>query len=271
MSKIVIDAKKSRYDLELGDLWRYRNLFILLAHRDIQARYAQTFLGAGWVFLQPLMQLIIFTFIFSRVAKVDTGDVPYPVFAMAGMAAWSYFAFVSVQSGASLITFANMIKKIYFPRLIAPLYKAYAGIIDFGVNLILLIIVMLIYGYMPSINFWTLPLFIVLAIFTGLAVGVWVASFTIRYRDFQTFVGFAVQLAMYVTPIFYPASSVPGKYAWLFYLNPMTLVVQGFRFAMLGGPFPPVQYWYVVPFIFIMFYFGLLRFKKVEKTMADLL
>ena len=180
MQRTIIDANKKGLKLNLKELFEYRDLFLVMAWRDLKVRYAQTFLGLLWAFIQPLATLLIFTLIFGRAIKVDTGDIPYPVFALSGMLAWSYFAYVLNQSGQSIIGAQDMVKKIYFPRLIIPLSKAATGFVDFTVTLMFLIIMMIYYGVSVSSNIIQLPIYFILNVMAALGVGIWVSSLTIR-------------------------------------------------------------------------------------------
>lgn len=274
MSRLVVDAGKRGINLNLKELYQYKDLFLILAYRDIRVRYAQTFLGLLWAVLQPLATLIIFTVVFGKVAKVDTGGIPYPLFAVCGMAAWSYFSFVLNQSGNSIIGAQEMVKKIYFPRLVIPLSKAVVGFVDFIIAFIFIIILLLYYGIVPSINLIYLPLFIFLTIVSALAVGIWLSALTIRYRDFQHIVPFLVQFGLYATPVGYQAEDVvanlPAWGTFLFYANPMAGIVEGFRWSILGGT-PPGLYAYVsFSVVLILFISGIYYFKRVEKVMADI-
>ncbi len=270
MNKIVIDASKSRLSLNLKELFEYRDLFLILAWRDLRVRYAQTFLGLLWAFIQPLVTLLIFTLIFGRAIKVDTGNIPYPVYALTGMLAWSYFAYVLNQSGQSIIGSQEMVKKIYFPRLIIPLSKAVTGLVDFLVTLVFLIGIMIFYHAPISTNIYQLPFYLILGVLAALGVGIWASSLTIRYRDFQHVVPFLVQVGLYATPIAYPASLVPEKYLFIYHLNPMAGVVEGFRWSILGTD-PISQYaWISFVVIVVLFISSLFYFKRVERVMADI-
>ncbi|HTF28317.1 MAG TPA: ABC transporter permease, partial [Flavitalea sp.] len=204
MAKIIVDANKSSFSLNLKELFSYRDLFLILAYRDLRVRYAQTFLGLTWAIVQPLFTLIIFTLVFGRFVKVDTGGVPYPVFALCGMVAWTYFAFVMNQSGNSIIGAQEMIKKIYFPRLIIPLSKAVVGLVDFCIAFLLLIILLIYYDVKISPNIFMLPFFLLLTILSALSAGIWLSALSIRFRDFQHITPFLVQIGLYATPIAYP-------------------------------------------------------------------
>jgi len=270
MPRITVDAEKSKFRLNLKELFHYSDLFYTLAYRDLRVRYAQTFLGLFWAFLQPAATLLIFILIFGKAMKVDTGDVPYPLFALTGMAAWSYFSFVLSQSGQSIIGAQEMVKKIYFPRLIIPLSKAMVGFVDFIIALVLMVVLMIVYGYTPSVNIIWFPLILLINIFTALAIGIWLSALTIRYRDFIHVIPFMVQFGLYATPVGYPTSMIPGKYMLLYHLNPMAGVVEGFRYTLLGSD--SLNHYTIISYItaLLLFVTGILYFKKVELIMADI-
>jgi lipopolysaccharide transport system permease protein len=272
--KIIVDADKPSFGLGLKELKDYRDLFSVLAYRDLRVRYAQTFLGLFWALLQPLATLAIFIIVFGKVVNVDTGGVPYPLFAIAGMSAWTYFGFVLNQSGQSIINSQEMIKKIYFPRLVIPLSKAMVGFVDFAIALLILIVLMIVYSFVPSSNIIFLPAFIVLNIVSALAVGIWLSALTIRYRDFQHVVPFLVQFGLYATPVGYPASLVVERLpAWgniLFFMNPMAGVIEGYRWALFGGlPISPYSY-LSFAMVALLFVSSLYYFRSVEDVMADI-
>ena len=274
MARIVVDANKSTFSLNLKELFSYRDLFLILAYRDLRVRYSQTFLGLTWAVLQPLFTLGIFTLVFGRFVKVDTGDVPYPVFALCGMVAWTYFSFVMNQSGNSIIGAQEMVKKIYFPRLVIPLSKAMVGLVDFLIALILLIGLIFYYRVPVSPNIFLLPFFLLLTIISSLAVGVWLSALSIRFRDFQHVTPFLVQVGLYATPIAYPGEVVIHSLSkfgiFLFYLNPMAGIVEGFRWSILGQGSLHVMSFISFGMVVILFVTGLFYFKKVERTMADI-
>lgn len=274
MYKLVVDADKKGLQLNLKELFAYKDLFLILAYRDLRVRYAQTFLGLFWAFIQPAATLLIFTVVFGKAVKVDTGDIPYPVFAISGMSAWAYFSFVLNQSGNSIIGAQEMVKKIYFPRLVIPLSKALVGFVDFAISFLLIIAIMVFYGVMPSAQVIFLPLFILLTIISSLGVGVWLSALTIRYRDFQHIVPFLVQFGLYATPIGYPAEviidNLPKWGVVLFYLNPMAGIVEGFRWSILGMGSPSGYAYISFAVMGLLFVTGLFYFKRVEKVMADI-
>jgi lipopolysaccharide transport system permease protein len=274
MEKLVVDASKPKWHINLKELWAYRDLFYILAYRDLRVRYAQTFLGLLWAFIQPLATLTIFTVVFGKVAQVETSGIPYPLFAVCGMASWSYFSFVLNQSGNSIIGAQEMVKKIYFPRLVIPLSKALVGFVDFAIALLFVVILMFYYGFIPSANIIYLPIFILLTIISALAVGIWLSALTIRYRDFQHVVPFLVQFGLYATPVGYQAKDVinrlPDWGSFIFYANPMAGIVEGFRWSLLGGDPPSVFAYFSFSIVILLFITGLLYFKRVEKVMADI-
>lgn len=272
--KIVVDANSNRFSLNLKELIQYKDLFLILAYRDLRVRYAQTFLGLFWAFIQPAATLVIFTVVFGRAVKVDTGAIPYPVFAICGMTSWTYFSFVLNQSGNSIIGAQEMVKKIYFPRLVIPLSKALVGFVDFAIAFLILAVLLIAYRIPPSSNIIFLPVFILFTILSGLAVGIWLSALTIRYRDFQHVVPFLVQFGLYATPIAYPSetiiSNLPTWATVVYYLNPMAGIIEGFRWSILGGELPTQYAWFSFSVMLILFVSSLFYFKKVERVMADI-
>lgn len=268
MSQIVIDANK-KFSLNLGEIFEYRELLWMLAYRDIKIRYAQTALGVLWALIQPLTTLIIFTLVFGRVVKVDTNGVPYSLFALSGMCLWGYFSTVMSQAGSSVIGAQGIVKKIYFPRLIIPLSKCISAFVDFGITLLFLFGMMLYHQYVLSINALWMPFFILATIFAGLGIGIWLSALTIRYRDLQYVLPFAVQLGTYATPVAYPSSLVPQEYLAFYYLNPMAGMIDGMRWAMFGSPINDGMF---ISFgvAILLFVTGLLYFRKIEGEIADI-
>ena len=274
MSKTIIDANKSALSLDLKELFQYKDLFYTLAHRDFKVRYAQTFLGLAWGFIQPVLTLVVFGLLFGKGLQIDTGGVPYILFAACGLAGWTYFSTVMGQAGNSIIGAQGMVQKIYFPRLVIPLSKAVVGLIDFGITLAIISLLMVVYQYPPSVNVVFLPIFILMAIVSALGVGIWLSALTIRFRDFQQIVPFLVRFGMFFTPVAYPAEVVLGKLPdWasiVYYLNPIAGVVEGFRWSIVGGT-PPSNYSYIsFGVVLVLFVTSLFYFKKVERTIADI-
>ncbi len=272
MPKLIIDANKRRIIPDFKELFRYKDLFLTLSWRDFRVRYAQTTIGLLWAVLQPVVTLLILSLVFGKFVGVKT-EVPHLLFTVAGMSIWTYFSYVMTNSGNSIIASQEMVKKIYFPRLIIPLSKAVVGFIDFGVALFILITLMIYFQVAPSSNIWAAPLFLFTGIIAALGVGIWLSALSVRYRDFQHVVPFLVQIGLYITPIAYPAEfatkQLPEWAANIYFLNPMAGVVQGFRWSLFGGTPPGQLMWVSVIMIGVIFITGLLYFNKVEKNMAD--
>jgi len=274
MGRLVVDAKSNRLSLNLRELAQYRDLFWVLAYRDLRVRYAQTFLGFLWAFIQPAATILILTLVFGKALKIDTGGVPYPLFAVCGMVGWTYFAFVMQQSGQSIIASQQMIKKIYFPRLVIPLSKALVGLVDFGVTILLLLLMVFWYSYYPSPNIIWLPLFVMLIIIYSLSVGILLSALSIRYRDIQHIIPFMTQIGLYLTPVAYPAEfiikAIPPWLSVIYFLNPMAGIVEGLRWSLLGTSIPTIYYLYSFLMVILLFIGSLFYFKKVEREMADI-
>jgi lipopolysaccharide transport system permease protein len=270
--KIIIDANERRIFPDFKELIRYKDLFITLTWRDFRVRYAQTTIGLLWALLQPLVTLLILSLVFGKFVGIKT-DVPYLLYVTSGISLWTYFSFVMSNAGSSIIANQGMVKKIYFPRLIIPLSKAAVGLIDLLITLILLAVLMIYYGYVPSSNWFFAPVFILFAMLAALSVGIWLSALTVRFRDFQHIVPFMVQIGLYVTPVAYPAEfakqHLPEWAATLYYLNPMAGVIQGFRWSLFGGEAPDRLIFVSFGMILLILFTGLLYFRKVEDEMAD--
>lgn len=272
--RTVVDSSRLSFSINLRELFEYKDLLLILAYRDLRVRYAQTLLGFIWAIIQPAATLLVFTIVFGKAVNVDTNNVPYPVFAICGMTSWTYFSFVLNQSGNSIIGAQEMVKKIYFPRLVIPLSKALVGFVDFIIAFLILIFLLFVYNVFPSSNIIYLPLFIFLTIISGLAVGIWLSALTIRYRDFQHVVPFLVQFGLYATPIAYPTeiivNNLPTWAVFFYYLNPMAGIVEGFRWSILGGSAPAEFAWVSFGIVLVLFVSSLFYFKRVERIMADI-
>ena len=271
-NKKIIDASSKKVFPDLKEIFRYKDLFYTLTWRDFRVRYAQTTIGFLWAILQPVVTLLILTLVFGRFVGVKT-EVPHVLFTVAGMSIWSYFSYVMTNSGSSIIASQGMVKKIYFPRLIIPLSKAIVGFIDFGISLLIMVVLMIYFGITPSSNIWFAPLFIIMGIVAALGVGIWLSALTVRYRDFQHVVPFIVQIGLYITPIAYPAEfavkQLPEWAATIYYLNPMAGVVQGFRWSVFGNEAPGDLLYVSIGIIVLIFISGMAYFSKVEDEMSD--
>jgi len=268
----VIDANKNKWLPDFKELYRYKDLFITLTWRDFRVRYAQTTIGLLWALIQPVITLLILSLVFGKFIGVKT-EVPHVVYTVAGMSLWTYFAFVLTNSGNSIITHQEMVKKIYFPRIIIPISKALVGFIDFLIVLVILAVLMIYFKVIPSSNIWFAPIFILFAVISALSVGIWLSALTVRYRDFQHVVPFLVQIGLYITPIAYPiefaTQNMPSWAQYIYYMNPMVGVIQGFRWSLFGGDSPDAFAFVSFGMSFVLLILGMLYFKKVEADMAD--
>lgn len=270
MQKQVIDASKRNFWLDFKELYQFRDLFFTLALRDFRVRYAQTFLGFLWAFLQPLATVLVLVLVFGKALKVDTGGIPYPLYAMAGIAVWSYFAFVLNQSGTSIISAQSIVTKIYFPKLIIPVSKAMVGFVDMLITFCMLLGLLVWYAHWPSSRIVYLPFFMLVLIFTSLGVGILFSALTVRFRDFQYVIPFIVQFGLYATPVAYPASFISQDFKFFYYLNPMAGLTEGFRWCLFNGLV--FEKYALVSFIsaFTIFAVGLFFFRATEDKMADI-
>jgi lipopolysaccharide transport system permease protein len=263
--------------LRLGDIWDYRELLYFLIWRDVKVRYKQTFFGVAWAILQPLMTMLVFTIFFGGLARVGSDGLPYPLFSYAGLLPWTFFAQGLSQSSNSLVGSSNLIKKVYFPRLVVPLASVLGGLVDFFVAFLVLIGMMVHYRVEPPAAIAALPLLLVLATAASLGVGMWLSALNVEYRDFRYVVPFMTQIWLFVTPVIYPASRVEEKLSalglptWLYGLNPMAGVVQGFRWALLGRiPFPGEALVASTAVSAVLLVSGAFFFRRMERTFADI-
>jgi lipopolysaccharide transport system permease protein len=267
---LVIEPSRGWVTPNLRDLWRYRELLFFLTWRDVKVRYKQTALGAAWAVLQPLLTMLIFTVIFGHFAKVQTGSVPYPVFSYCGLLPWMFFAYALQQSSNSLVGSANLISKVYFPRLVIPIASTLSGIMDFAISFLVLLVLMAAYRVAPGPAIVTLPLFLLLALAAALAVGIWLSALNVQYRDVRYVVPFLTQIWLYATPVAYPASMFSGKWHVIVALNPMTGVVEGFRWALLGSTPLDVFSTAVSACVTVVALIGgLFYFRRMERQFAD--
>jgi len=269
---ITIEPQRGWVSLELGDLWRYRELLLLLTWRDIKVRYAQTILGATWAILQPLLTMIIFSVIFGQLAKLPSDGIPYPIFTFTALLPWQLFAFSLTNSSQSLVGSQNLVSKVYFPRLIIPIASVLPGLVDFAISFMVLIGLLIFYQIPLTARILTLPLFLLLAVMSALAVGLWLSALNVKYRDIRYVVPFMTIFWQYATPVAYSASLIPEKWRLLYWLNPMVGVVEGFRWALLGsGKVGNVMIWVSILIIVLLLLSGLAYFKRMEATFADVI
>jgi lipopolysaccharide transport system permease protein len=269
---LVIEPPRGWQALDLKELWNYREMLFFFTWRDIKVRYRQTVLGAAWAVLQPVLTMVIFSVIFGELAKLPSQGFPYPVFTFTALLPWQLFAFALTSSSNSVIENQQLITKVYFPRLIIPISSVIAGLVDFLIAFIILICMMLFYGIAPTAAIIFLPLFLVLALASATGVGLWLSALNVEYRDIRYVVPFLTTFWMYATPIAYSSELIPEKWRWLFSLNPMTGVVEGFRWALLGKSaldMPSLLISAVA--VGMIFVTGLYYFKRMESNFADVI
>jgi len=255
----------------LSDIWAYRELLYFFIWRDVKVRYKQTLLGAGWAIIQPLMTMVVFTIFFGHLAKVPSDGLPYPVFSLMALVPWTYFASALAGCSTSLSGYQHIISKVYFPRLIIPIAAVVAPLVDFAIGFVILIGFMAWYRIVPGASIVWLPALMLLALATAASVGVWLAALNVRYRDVRYVVPFIVQLWMFATPVAYPASLVPAQWRAVYGLNPMAGVIEGFRWALAGGPAPGVITLVSVAVVAVLIAGGAVYFRKLEGTFADVI
>jgi len=252
------------------ELWDYRELFYFLTWRDIKVRYKQTALGAAWAVLQPFMTMVAFSLFFGSLAGISSGDTPYPVFAFAALVPWTFFATAVTLAGNSLVEQERILAKVYFPRLIVPTAAVLACLVDFGIAFVVLLGLMVVYGIVPSLAILALPLFVILAALTALAVAFWLSALNVLYRDVRYAIPFLVQFWLFISPVAYPSTLVPEPWDAVYGLNPMTGVIEGFRWALLGESEPPGSMLAVsVLMVAALLGGGLLYFRRMERSYAD--
>ncbi|MES2691167.1 MAG: ABC transporter permease [Bacteroidota bacterium] len=268
-NKIVIKPTKGWQLVNLKELIQYKDLLYFLTIRGIKAKYAQSVLGIGWAIIQPLFSAIVFTVVFGRLANVDSYGVPYILFSYLGMLPWLYFSNTLNEASNSLVANANMITKVYFPRLVLPLSAAFSKLLDFIIGFIILIGLTIYFNYVPGISLLALPLLIIILLLASLGAGMLLASLSVQYRDVKHALSFMVQLMMYATPVVYSTSAVPAKYQALYAINPMVGVIEGFRAVFTNTPLPWTLIYPGIICSIILFVAGILFFKRMEKTFAD--
>jgi lipopolysaccharide transport system permease protein len=257
--------------LSLRELWEYRELTGFLALRDLKVRYKQAAFGAAWAVLQPLVGVVVFTLVFRRLAKVPSDGIPYPVFAFLGLAVWAYVSSGVTKAAQSLVSNSALVTKVYFPRVLAPLASILPGLLDLGLSLLVLGLLMLVYDVAPSWAILTLPLWLLALVATTLSVGLWLAALNVQYRDVNQAVTLLVQLWLFVSPVAYPSSLVPEAWRRLYALNPVVGVLDGFRWAVLGAPWPDVSPFISLAVTAALLIGGVLYFQRVERRFADVI
>ena len=266
---LIIRPPKKWMPIDLQELWNYRELLASFTKRDIKIRYKQTALGFLWVIIQPLFMVLIFSFFFGGLAKIPSDDIPYPLFVLAALLPWTLFAEGLTRSTTSMVTNAQIMTKVYFPRLIMPISGILSPLVDFIVSLSLLAVFMVYYGVMPTLNVVFLPLLFLLALATSLGVGLWLSALNVKYRDFQYTVPFIIQLWMFASPVVYPASLLPQSLRFLYGLNPMAGVIEGFRWALLGTEIPGIMILVSTGVVILLLISGMFYFRRMEQYYAD--
>jgi len=264
-----IDPPSGWTSIGFRELWDYRELLYFLTLRDIKVRYKQTALGAAWAVIQPFFMMVVFSLFFGKLAGVKSDGIPYPVFTFCALLPWQLFAHALTESSNSLVANERLITKVYFPRLVVPLAAVLGGLVDFAVAFVILLAMMLYYGIVPTWAIVTLPAFILLAVLTALAVGLWLSALNVKYRDVRYTINFLIQFWLFATPVAYPSSIVPERWRPLYGLNPMAGVVEGFRWALLGSKPPGAMLAVSVAVVIVLLIGGLYYFRRMEQEFAD--
>lgn len=268
---LIVEPHRGVAALRLSDVWAYRELLYFLAWRNVKVRYKQTILGVAWAGIQPLFTMVVFSIVFGKLGEIPSDGLPYPIFSFVALVPWQLFTNSLNSSSQSLVGGAGLITKVYFPRLVIPLSSVLPGLMDFAVAFGILLILMFYYGIMPTVRVVFLPGFIAMAVMSALAVGLWLAVLNVKYRDVRHALPFFTQLGLFVSPVAYPSSMIPTQWQWLYGLNPMAGVIEGFRWALLGSS-PPMQTIYVSIFLtIIVLVGGLYYFCRSEKVIADVI
>jgi len=268
----LIQPARAWVPLDLAELWAYRELLWLLVWRELKVRYKQTILGVAWAILQPLLTMLVFSVVFGRLAKMPSDGVPYPVFAYCALLPWQLFAYAMTESSNSLVAHQRLLTKVYFPRLMMPLAAVAVGLADFLVSFVFLLMLMAYYGMTPHVAAVTIPLWTLLALGTAFGVGLWLSALNVRYRDVRYMLPFLSQIWMYATPVAYPLSLIPQQWRPFVALNPLAGVVEGFRWALLGGrTVPDASMLVSIATVVVVLVGGLFYFRRTERTLADVI
>ena len=270
--ELVIEAGRTEQQY-WKDLWRYRELFYFLAWRDILVRYKQTAIGIAWALIRPFLTMVVFTVVFGQLAKLPDQGVPYPILVFAGMLPWQFFSNALGECSNSLVGNANLISKVYFPRLIVPTSAVIVSFVDFLISGMILLGLMAYYSFVPDWRILTLPFFVLIAFAASMGVGLWLAALTVQYRDFRFVVPFIIQFGLYISPVGFSSSIVPPQWRLLYSINPIVGVIDGFRWAILGGATTLYMPGFLlsVGLVFLLFWSGIWYFRKMERTFADVI
>jgi lipopolysaccharide transport system permease protein len=268
----IIRPSSGIISVDFRELWAYRELVVMLVLREVQGKYRQSALGFLWAIIPPIIQMVIFTFIFGRIAKLGPDGIPYPIFSFAALLPWTFFSRALSNAGASVFGQRGLLSKVYFPRLVLPLTGVVAALFDLVIAFVIMVILMVWYQIIPGWQIFLLPFFVLMAMLTALGVGLWLTTLNVKYRDVGFVTPFFIQMWMYVTPVIFSVDKIPSKYQTLLWLNPMTGVVEGFRWSLLGQA-PPNWSLVVLSFGVVIFLLvsGAIYFKHMEKTFADII
>ena len=270
-NRLVLEPAHGWQGLELRDLWRYRELLYFLTWRDVKVRYKQTLLGAAWAILQPLLTMLVFSIIFGQLAKLPSEGIPYPIFTYTALLPWQLFAFALANSSNSLVGSQNLVSKVYFPRLVIPIASVLPGVVDFAISFLVLIGMMAFYQVPLTARILALPLLLLLALASALAVGIWLSALNVEYRDVRYVVPFLTMFWQYATPVAYSSTLIPAKWRLLYGLNPMTGVVEGFRWALLGKGEIGGLIWISASIVLVLLVGGIAFFRRMEASFADVI
>ncbi|ACK64298.1 ABC-2 type transporter [Rippkaea orientalis PCC 8801] len=270
--ELIIEAGRTERQY-WKDIWRYRELFYFLAWRDILVRYKQTAIGIAWALIRPFLTMVVFTIVFGKLAKLPSEGAPYPILVFAGMLPWQFFANALAECSNSLIDNANLIAKVYFPRLVVPISAVIVSFVDFLISGIILLALMAWYNFVPSWRILTLPIFIIIAFAAAMGGGLWLSALNVQFRDFRYIVPFIVQFGLYISPVGFSSSIVPLQWRWLYSLNPMVGVIDGFRWAIIGGESSIYWLGFILSLglVIILLISGIWYFRRMEKTFADII
>lgn len=275
MSETILVLEPGRRERHYWrDIWAFRELFAILAWRDVSVRYKQTVIGVGWAVVRPFLTMVVFTIVFGKLAKLPSdGSAPYPIMVFAGMLPWFLFSTILSEASNSLVTNANLIGKVYFPRIIVPASAAVVALVDFGVNIAMLALLMLWYGFVPSWHLIVLPLFVLLAVLASLGPALFITALNVKYRDFRYIIPFIVQFGVYISPVGFSSSVVPSAWRFWYSLNPVVGTIDGFRWCLLGGASPLYLpgFFASLAIVALFLWLGIAYFRRTEKTFADLI
>ena len=271
MAKKIISAANTSIWDNFRRIYKNRKLVLTFAKRDLNAQYSQTILGILWSILRPIAGLIIYTLFFFVLLNVSAGELPYPIFAFCGMILWYLFSFILSRSGTSLIESQNIIKKVYFPKMVMPISKVLVALAEFAISLLVLFTLMFYWNIYPDEKLLLLPIIVLANVLTGLSIGIWLSALTIRYRDFHHIIPYLVNFGIFLTPIFYPATLIPEEYFYLVYFNPMAANVEFFRWALLDTAMPSVNFMYSYIPVSVLLITGCIYFMRMENKIADIL